>query len=240
MLHVYMQRFFLDPQAFDGTKVMIREADTIHQITKVMRMRTGDECILLDGSGLEYLCRLGDFSTREISAEIISKKKNENEPAVFVTLYQALPKKMELFEWVLQKGTEIGVSRFVPLVTERTERRELGKIERLRKILKEAAEQSGRGIVPELGKVVFLKNCSASSEEFSMALEPTAGASFTETLKKLSGTKKYSLYIGPEGGFTPGEIKNFEAQKIHACTLGPRILRTETAAIVGVGLVMSE
>src|SRR3989338_10025499 len=161
-----MQHFFLSPESFQEGHVVIKDQNVLHQLMRVLRMRIGEPFVALDNNGNEYLCTLISLNDDFADCLIIEKRKNANESPLYVTLYQALPKKIELFEWVLQKGTELGVSAFVPLVSARTERDEISKRDRLERILKEAAEQSERGIIPVLHDVMT----------FEEALEPTANS----------------------------------------------------------------
>ncbi len=214
-----------------GVEYSVSDTGLIRQITSVLRMERGDECILLDNTGFEYAAEIGAIEKNSVKFRIVSKKKNENEPAFSLTLFQALPKKMELFEMVLQKGAEIGVSKFVPLITERTERQNLPKQDRLMKILKEAAEQSGRGIVPKLENPrnfqEILQNLHGASFLFD-----SKGKLFSEDSIKSLTEKPINIFVGPEGGFTDKEIAAAQENGIHIASLGPRTLRTETAGIV--------
>lgn len=234
-----MQRFFLNSENFSGEKVFIKNPDVLHQVNKVLRMRSGDQFIALDNSGFEYLCVLEELNKDNIHARIIEKRRNTAESEIFVTLYQALPKKMELFEWVLQKGTEIGVSGFVPLITEHTERREITKRDRLEKILREASEQSERGKIPSLFEpTTFEKAVAENFDGISIILHGRGNyPSLKSKLPEISRTKKCRIFIGPEGGFSEKEIKFAEQKGFFVCSLGPRILRTETAAIAAVSLI---
>ncbi|MBI2638768.1 16S rRNA (uracil(1498)-N(3))-methyltransferase [Candidatus Peregrinibacteria bacterium] len=233
-----MQHFFLKPENFHGEQIEITESPTLHQLTRVLRIKTGDELMVLDNSGDEFLCRIEQLNENKTRLRIIEKRKNAAEPEIFITLYQSLPKKMELFEWVLQKGTEIGVSRFVPIKTERTQRHEFSKRDRLEKILKEAAEQCERGKIPELiGAQKFTEALANADGQQKFILH---GRGDHPLLSKVI-TKQTSVdvFIGPEGGFTESEIQQAEKNGVIICSLGPRILRTETAAIVATGIILS-
>lgn len=226
-----MQHFFVAPECFIEKALRVTESHLIHQISHVLRMKPGDQCIFLDNSGFEFLSEFTRLDSKAIEAKILEKRKNLAEPALFVTLYQALPKKLELFEWVLQKGTEIGISKFVPLVTERTERREIPKRERLEKILKEAAEQCERGRIPELGEVI----------DFSRAIKSISPGN-SVLLSGLGNQKLHSspmnILVGPEGGFSEKEINETRAIGIPVAALGLRVLRTETAGIAAASLIL--
>ncbi|MBI5753910.1 16S rRNA (uracil(1498)-N(3))-methyltransferase [Candidatus Peregrinibacteria bacterium] len=146
-----MHRFFVSrSDHVDEAQALICSDELIHQFTKVLRFARGEKVVLLEGSGFEFVVVLQEFSVKKILGKVLSKKFCETELPLRLVIAQAILKNMERMEWLLQKGTELGVSAFAPLLTDRTERKVLGKEERLQRILKEAAEQSGRGKVPEL------------------------------------------------------------------------------------------
>ncbi len=232
-----MQHFFLKPENFRDGHVEIAEPPMLHQLTRVLRMQTGNELILLDNSGNEFICRIEQIDKKSCRLAISEKRKNGAEPEIFATLYQALPKKLELFEWVLQKGTEIGVSRFVPLITERTERREVSKRGRLEKILKEAAEQCERGKIPELNEAQKFHETLANANGRQKIL--LHGRGNHPLLSKII-TKQTSvdIFVGPEGGFTDSEIQQAAENGFLIASLGPRVLRTETAGIFAASILL--
>lgn len=203
-------------------------------------MKNGDQFIALDNSGFEYLCALENLDKAIASARIIERHKNAAESEIFVSLYQALPKKMELFEMVLQKGTELGVSAFIPLIAEHSECREITKRERLEKILREAAEQSERGKIPSLSEpITFEKAVAETFDGISIILHSRGNwPNLSSKLSEIKTAKKCRIFIGPEGGFSENEIKQAQKDGHGIASLGPRILRTETAAIVAVGLML--
>lgn len=244
-----MQHFFINPESILGNVVTISDRDTLFQMKKVLRMRVGDTFIALDGSGYEWECRLREVDERRAIADAGPKKINEREPIIYVRLFQAMPKKAETFELILQKGTELGVTEFVPMVTEHTERVELPKPERLLRILKEAAEQCERGKIPRLlSPVKFVEAISTvvkgdkkEDEKLVRVLlhsrgeHPQLRSVFSQTMIKGSRSLKYvDIFIGPEGGFSEEEVCAAQKQGLLIASLGARILRTETAAIVAV------
>jgi 16S rRNA (uracil1498-N3)-methyltransferase len=174
---------------------------------------------------------------------------NEREPALQLTLCQCLLKS-DHFEWVLQKGTELGVSKFVPVISERTvitspEDVKGRKLERWRRVIAEAAEQSGRGRLPVLGEVVKLQAAFNGVDPHSLNLIPWEeqkeqglGSLLRRKLKQ-GQTSPVNLFIGPEGGFSRDEIQAAESRGMIPVTLGKRILRAETAAITAAALVLS-
>lgn len=235
-----MQRFFLSPSCFSEQGVRIDSPEVLHQMQKVLRFRAGDQFIALDGEGHEYLCTLVELSGKSAIGSIQKKYQNQAEPTCSIRLYQALPKKMALFEWVLEKGTEIGVSEFVPLITARTERQVLPKLERLEKILQESAEQSERGKIPKLLPPQSLGDGLKDAQGLRLLLHSRETPEARPLRTNGSHESAYSLFIGPEGGFSEEEVamaKEAGAQIVH---LGPRILRTETAGIVAAALLLLE
>lgn len=235
-----MQRFFLQFEDVGGQEIVISDKEIIHQMKNVLRMKPGDRFLVCDGNGFEYLCSLTAIDEKQMKAQSIEKQKNVSESSQILTLYQSLPKKMELFEWVLQKGTEIGVSRFVPLVTLRGERTNFPKRSRLEKIIKEAAEQSGRGKIPLLEEAMDLKKI-LEKQFFHHAIMLHARDDYPLLSSRLPFIKKWqtvNLFIGPEGGFSAQEIERAQAGGALISSLGPHVLRTETAGIVAAGIVL--
>lgn len=235
-----MQHFFVAPECIMEKVMRVTDPLLIHQMGRVLRMKQKDQCVFLDNSGFEFLSEITSLDKKEVTATVLEKRKNLAEPTLFLTLYQALPKKMELFEWVLQKGTEIGVSEFIPLVTERTERREIPKRDRLEKILKEAAEQCERGKIPELREPFDFNRTIQNQSAGAKILLHSRGEFplFSEKLSEIKTQSRVSLFIGPEGGFSDTEIAQARTNGIFIYSLGPQILRTETAGIAAASLIL--
>lgn len=232
-----MQRFFLAPGSFHENSIQISDQSVLHQMKRVLRLSAGEKLIFLDNTGLEYEAALEILNEKYAEAKILAKRKNTAEPEIFLTLYQALPKKRELFELVLQKGTEIGVNAFVPLTSERTERLEIGNPERLQRILKEAAEQCGRGKIPALMPSVNFEQMlrdKKSAEKILLHTDGTISLSRCETAKQSSA----ALAVGPEGGFSEKEVEAARSAGWQISSLGPRVLRTETTGIAGSALLL--
>ncbi len=225
-----------------GRIAHIIDADVSRQIAKVLRLTPGTEVVLLDGAGFEYVTKLTRITQREVSGEIMQRQINHNEPELKITLYQSMLKKDKL-EWVLQKCTEVGVSAFVPLHTERSEK--LGfKEERAKIIIREAAEQSERGYIPELLGV----------QDFRYALKRASSAASTIVLHMEGGgignympreiLYAVNVFVGPEGGWSEAELDIVrelvkEGRPIKMVSLGPRILRGETAGLVASGILLN-
>lgn len=195
--------------------------------------------MVLDGSGMEFNCKLISATEAAVTADIIEKRDNTSEPDLFVTLYQAMPKKMELFELVLQKGTEIGVSEFVPLISEFTERDEVSKRDRLDRILREAAEQSERGKIPVLHNEIKFKDVLNQRFFFPILLHSRGeNISLSSVVMDAKNAGRCEIFIGPEGGFSEKEVAEAKEKNFKICSLGERILRTETAAISAAAILL--
>lgn len=229
-----MHRFFItELDHVDESQALLCSQDLIHQFIKVLRFQKGETVVLLDNSGYEFEVELQEFSSKRILGKVNTKKFCETELPVRLVLAQAILKNIDKLELILQKGTELGVSAFIPLITDRTERQALGKIERLHRILREAAEQSHRGKLPELMEPIkFDKMIGSAGESCLIVPHPTAKMKFSpwsKTMKKLP--MEVIVCIGPEGGFTDRETDLSIEGGANLIALGARILRAETAAI---------
>ncbi len=241
-----MNRFFIDPERISGGGVDIPD-DIAGQIRKVLRLKEGEAVQFLDNRGRLYDAAISYPDPKHVTAFVTGKRAAEGEPACFVTLCLALTQR-EKFEWILQKCTEAGVSRVVPMVTERTIVRKSAdagsKQERWEKILKEAAEQCERARIPELLPAVSLKQAVSMGAETDLPIFCYEDENHT-TLKDLVEPKRghirsASLMIGPEGGFSPAEAEFIQQSGWFPCTLGERIYRVETAAMAAVILTLYE
>lgn len=235
-----MQRFFVPQEAVKGDELVLFDEEQIHQLLRVLRMEKGEQLVCLDNTGKEYACTITEIGKKEMRLKIDKTSVCKNEPERKVVLYQALPKKMEVFEWVLQKGTEIGVSEFVPIVSAYCQRRELPKRDRLERILQEAAEQSERGIIPVLGFDTEFKKIIEKLPAAQTILLHSRGEwpQLKDLQKNIPVDQALHILIGPEGGFSEEEVGLALKHGIQVASLGTRILRTETAAIVAAALVL--
>ena len=231
-----LHRFFVD---FNISQIefSVKDERLVHQWRNVFRYNTGSEVILFNGSGYEYDCLIQNLNNREAVLEVVRKREGVL-PKNKITLYQSIIKKDKM-EWIVEKATELGVSRIVPIISERSEKKDL-KLERMQKIDIEAAEQCGRADVSIISDVTSLdealKYCeNAVTCDLSGSLELKA-----ESLKKTlsSKLKPLSLFVGPEGGWSEKEIERFKEAKIEIFSLGKLTLRAETAAIVALGFLV--
>ena len=239
-----MHRFFLPPESLASPHVRLGGV-VADQIRRVLRLRPGDSLTLLDGLGFEYHAILKSYGQGEAWAEVERRSPVTTEPRVQVTLYLSLLNKPDKFEWALQKCTELGAARFVPVIAERSvaDRPSASRRERWERIIREAAEQSGRGLIPRLGEVIAYRNISSKegTEGKHIMLIPEVGQPHTITSVLASLTeplKDIGILVGPEGGFTQVEVASALDAGALGVSLGPRILRAETAAVVTLALVM--
>ena len=232
-----MHRFFVSSESLIKEKVYL-PAHVSEQLFRVLRAKNGDEVILLDNSGLERFVRLDSVEKHSCVGTVVKTAKGQGEPTVSVSLYQALIKS-ERFEYALQKGVEVGVSRFVPFISERTEVESPSKsrLTRWRRIIREAAEQSGRSILPELemsGSLNFFLKSVSGAAIIPWEQENVIGIRqvLSEYYKNEGpGCSEVSIFIGPVGGFTRDEIHLAEQSGVRPVSLGSRILRAETAGV---------
>jgi 16S rRNA (uracil1498-N3)-methyltransferase len=215
------------------------------QLARVLRMQPGDELVLLDGSGQEYRSRLLHLDRRAGRAQVLAAQACLAEPHVHLTLYQC-SLKQDKFEWVLQKGTELGVSHFVPVISERSIVRPaqalIRKYERWRAIVREAAEQCGRGHIPELSEPLDWHAAVTSAQGVRLLPweEAQAMPSLSTVLQRVLQIEgSLSILIGPEGGVSEQEAHLAQMHGWECVSLGPRILRAETAALVAVAITLA-
>lgn len=237
-----MANFYINKAAIKENTATITGDEAKH-ISKVLRMKKGDNVVLCDGEGWFYDAVLSSFSETSVTAEILSSRIAETEPKVKITIYQGVPKNPKL-ETIVQKATEIGVCTIVPVDTVRAVAKidKEAKIERLRKIASEAAKQSKRGITPEVRNVMPFKKAAEEAKNADIAIIPYEEETIVSLKKALSGKKAetVAIMIGPEGGFEASEVEYAKSLGIQSVTLGKRILRTETAGLCVSAAVLYE
>ncbi len=237
-----MHRFFVEPELIDRISfgLLALEGAIAHQVASVLRLRVGEEIMLLDNAGNEYRVRLERVERKMIVVRFIDSQPAQGEPQTQITLYQSLLKG-EKWDFVLQKCTEVGVSGFVPVVSERcvAQSRE-GRQERHLRIIQEAAEQSRRGLLPVLGETLaFTVACDQAATRHELALilwEGEAEIDLTHALQQPRST--VALMVGPEGGYSTAEVTLAHECGIIPVTMGPRILRAETAGLVAAAIAL--
>lgn len=239
-----MTRLFINTAITDSEYILDKENS--HYISSVLRMRPGEQLIIVDATGEEVLAEVTNPDKNATSVAVIKRQANTSEPPCKVTLYQSISKG-ERMDLTIQKSVELGVTRIVPVLSERCIVKMDGKdskVDRWQKIALEAARQSGRGIVPEVAQPVKFKNALAQLEDYDFALFPWEeehGKTLKEVISgKTKAGDKIAVFIGPEGGFTEEEASAAAEAKAVNVTLGPRILRTETAGPAVLSMVLYE
>jgi 16S rRNA (uracil1498-N3)-methyltransferase len=208
----------------------ISDKNFINQIKNVFRMKAGNIIFLIDGKSEEAEAEIVKISTDQINLKILNTRKNENESPVYGILYASILKKQN-FELVAQKAVETGIKEITPLITARTVKTEIDQ-ERLKKIIKEASEQSERGILPKLSLPMNFKEAlEISKDNDANFIFDQIGALAAKDIKVKAGNK-IGIFIGPEGGWTEEELALAKNKGFVIVSLGKTILRAETAAII--------
>jgi 16S rRNA (uracil1498-N3)-methyltransferase len=245
-----MHRFFVAPELLKNATIQLPEK-LAHQVRDVLHLAVGEQLLLLDNSGDEALCTVTRSSRKEVEVELVERRAGKPESAVRIILCQGLLKSAR-FEWILEKGTELGVAVFAPILCRRStsglEDAGAGKLQRWQRILQEAAEQCGRARIPELRPIRPFAQALNDLPPDVLALIPWE-EEHTLSLHAALRSIQYKqekipltvvLFIGPEGGLLAEEIALAQQHGVQPVTLGPRILRAETAALATVANVMYE
>lgn len=246
-----MSRFFIsDENVFENSIVIIGE-DANH-IKNVLRCRIGDMLVLSDGKGTDFEVRIDSLGQGQIITKIENISKNKTEPPLDIVLFQGIPKGDKM-DFVIQKGVELGINRIVPVITERTilrfssEKDKAKKTLRWQKIAHEAAKQCNRGIIPKVDIPMNFKDIIDLFDDLDFTLIPyekeeclTLGNSIRKMKAGRVKIKAVGLIIGPEGGFSEEEVNVAVIHGASSIKLGPRILRTETAGLAVLAILMYE
>ncbi len=245
-----LHRFYINQVIGEEKEITLTDPELIHQLANVFRFKIEDQVILFDGSGLEYISEIISLTKKELVVKILSYSAKATRD-VSISLYLSLIKKSN-FELAVEKCTEIGVTEIHPVISERSEKKDLN-IERLEKIVKEASEQSGRCTLPKVlninpleiavsqaiteGKLCITFHTDANSFT-PFEITQTNSLHLTRTNHSDSFLNKFegevAIFIGPEGGWTEKEMALFKKNNFEIRSLGQNILRAETAAIVAV------
>ena len=229
--------------------------DQARYLSLVLRVKPGDPLLIFDGLGYRYECKILNIHKKEVVAEIVNKSPYSVESPISITLAQGLAKgtKMDL---IIQKSTELGVNKIIPIINERSQVKHTEKTERWRKIALSASQQSGRDKIPDIYEPVdfeeFLFNQTQEKKQLSLPMEK-GGKNFfdqgiifsehkqarnlKEVLAALKGAGDITILIGPEGGFTKEEVNIAVRKGFIETSLGPRILRTETAPMTAISII---
>lgn len=242
-----MHKFFVSESSINDNIATITGDDVKH-IYKVLRLKIGDKININNCIGKEFLAEIESIDKTMVTCKIIEDTNMNNESNIKIHLYQGLPKaaKMEL---IVQKGTELGIMSVTPVITERVivknELSESKKIERWNKIALEACKQSKRTIIPKVKNIVKFNEFLDEVKKFDLIVVPYENEKnhgIKNMIMKLEVKQinTIAIMVGPEGGFEDEEIKQLEEIGAYIVTLGPRILRTETAGFVCSSLLMYE
>ena len=240
-----MHHFFVSPEQIDEQFVTIRGNDVNH-IKNVLRMKAGEELLVSNGLDRDYFCQIETITDEEIKAKILQEDFAGTELPTELYLFQGLPKadKMEL---IIQKAVELGVKEIIPVATKRCvvkldAKKEASKLKRWQAISESAAKQSRRMIIPEISPVMTFKEAINRASTFDMGIIPYENFKDMEEtrniLKGVGKAMKIGIFIGPEGGFEESEIQYAMDNGIKPISLGKRILRTETAGLAILSVLM--
>ena len=244
LMDIKATNFIVNPKAVSANRLYLSEAES-HHLTKVLRAKKGDIFYAIDGQGGRYRAVIDSIAPRRVAAEIISSTRLANEPFLQVTLAVGLSRPSRL-DYVVEKGTEIGISRFIFFASEKSlgendpTDKAIKKLRRWRKLAESATKQSLRTLIPDISEPVDFAAILASRRNFDIALT----ADMNGQAELSAGTfdrakRRVLLLIGPESGFTDSEVESAAAAGFSPVRLGPRRLRVETAAIVFASLVMA-
>lgn len=240
-----MHKFFTPKELFYENEARILGEDVKH-IYRVLRLEEGEKVVINNLQGEEFLGRISEITKTEVKVVIDEKLQVNNESPLEVYLYQGLPKaaKMDL---IVQKGTELGFKEITPIITERVDvklKGEFKKLDRLERIALEASKQSKRTFIPKINAPISFKELEEELKLMDLVVVPYENAenfgvkSLVKNIDK--SVKKLGIIIGPEGGFEEEEIEKLKDNGAYIVTLGPRILRTETAGFVCGSLLQYE
>lgn len=245
-----MHKFFTPKELINGDVAKIIGDDVKH-IYKVLRISEGEKVTLNNCEGVEYLGRVKSVSKQEVLIEILEKLESNNESDVKIYLFQGLPKSQKM-DLIVQKGTELGITEFIPTITHRVDvklKGEFKKLDRLNRIALEAAKQSKRSIIPKVSQPIEFDEVLEKTNSLDLLIVPYENANnfgiktLINELRKennIDNIKNIGIFVGPEGGIEEDEIERLKDKGAHIVTLGKRILRTETAGFVATSLIQYE
>lgn len=240
-----MHHFFVSSEQVQAEKIRMEGSDVKH-MKNVLRMRTGEKVSISNQCGKRYECVLEAFDEQRAILSIVQEKEEDQELDSRIYLFQGLAKG-EKMEWIVQKAVELGVYEIIPVETKRSivkldEKKSHKKIERWQTIAQSGAKQSGRGIIPRVHDILSFEKALEYAKEIDIKLIPYECAENMEKTRETIGTiakgKSVAVFIGPEGGFEESEIHKAMEHLVLPITLGKRILRTETAGIVALSMLV--
>ncbi|GAA0122187.1 MAG: 16S rRNA (uracil(1498)-N(3))-methyltransferase [Clostridium argentinense] len=241
-----MHKFFVSKDNIIGNRCTI-EGDDVKHIYKVLRLKEGEEISINNCEGKEYIGKLIDINKKEVQVEILKEIELNNESNIKVHLFQGMPKSTKM-DLIVQKNTELGIRSITPVITERVVVKndsDFKKVDRWNRIALEACKQSKRSLIPNIDTPIEFHELLIKLKDMDLIVVPYENKE-EYGIKKLTEDlgndeiKNIAIVIGPEGGFEEEEILKLEEAGAYIITLGPRILRTETAGFVALSLLMYE
>ncbi len=233
-----MHRFFLAPDQFNDHQVVVTDSQFVHQWFRVLRFRVGDRVVLCDGNQNEYFCVFEELDQKRAVLNIERKEVRAEKLPCDVHLYIPILNNQNRFEIALEKGTEFGVKSFTPILTRRTQVKSLRKFERLQNIIREACEQSGRTILPQLNPVSAFEPALKSVPSEERILFGFVGEADKLFDMKTKRQSVFHVFIGPEGDFDASELTLLKEKGAIPFSLGKQILRAETAVVAATVLLL--
>ena len=240
-----MYHFFVPlEQIWDGHAQIT--GDDVNHIANVLRMKEGEKLVISAGRGVDYLCAIESFQPESVELVIEEERPVQTELPSKLILFQALPK-ADKMEWIIQKAVELGAAEIVPVSSRRCvvrldDKKKEKKLARWQTIAEAAAKQSGRGKIPEIHTVLSFSQALSYAEELDTVLIPYElsdnMAESVEVMKKAAGGRSIGIFIGPEGGFERSEVEAAMEAGAAPVSLGKRILRTETAGMTALSVLM--
>lgn len=240
-----MQNFFVYDWQVQGDTVTIEGTDVNHMVN-VLRMKVGEEVSVHDDVNRKYLCRIAELQEDKVCLSILEQQTSDTELPCRIYLFQGLPKGDKM-EWIIQKGVELGAYAIVPVATKRAvvkldEKKAQKKVARWNSIAESAAKQSGRGMIPEVLPVMKFSEALQFAKELDLNLIPYEKAEriadTKQRIEKIRPGQSIGIFIGPEGGFEEAEVEMAKEMQAIPVTLGRRILRTETAGMTMLSILM--
>ena len=240
-----MSHFFVTSGQITGDELIIL-GDDVNHMKNVLRMRSGEAFTAADENGMFYRCEVDTLDKSQVTAKILWKEEGSSELSSKIYLFQGLPKSDKM-EMIIQKAVELGAYEIVPVSTKRAivkldAKKEASKLKRWQAIAEGAAKQSGRMIVPQIHEVLSFKEALQMAKELDINVIPYECAKGMDGTREIFGSIKpgmsVGIFIGPEGGFEESEVEEAKTLGVHPVTLGKRILRTETAGLTTLSILM--
>lgn len=236
-------RIYSETKLSPNSAIELSESSRRH-VVQVLRLKRGDPIILFDGNGGEFPATIDLVEKRSVTALVTERDDPQRESPIAIHLFQGISKG-ERMDYAIQKAVESGVTEITPVFCERSvvkldQKRLNKKTEHWRKVVISACEQSGRNIIPPVHTPVTLqKMLSDHSSKYGFILDPESGQKLSEATPPQLPTESIGIIVGPEGGLTDQEIISSQERGFHGVTMGPRILRTETASVVAITIIQT-